>query len=120
MTEYNYYAIAATEGDGSSNRQVQVSRLIAENWDIRQNSKAKRQEDTLESMVYTQEEYDYREAKNGLCDSYIKENVILFMQGEKNINDDKEWNAFKDQLKKLERPQLMKTIQDSYNRKVGK
>ena len=120
MTEYNYYAIASEEGDGSSNRQVQVSRLVAEQWAIRQDSKAKRQEDTLESMVYTTEEYDYRESKNGLCDAYIKENVILFMQGEKDINSDKEWTAFKDQLKKLERPQLMKTIQDSYNRKVGK
>lgn len=120
MTEYNYYAIASKEGDGSSNRQVQVSRLVAEQWAIRQDSKAKRQEDTLESMVYTTEEYDYRESKNGLCDAYIKENVILFMQGEKDINSDKEWTAFKDQLKKLERPQLMKTIQDSYNRKVGK
>lgn len=120
MTEYNYYAIASKEGDGSSNRQVQVSRLVAEQWAIRQDSKAKRQEDTLESMVYTTEEYDYRESKNGLCDAYIKENVILFMQGEKDINSDKEWTAFKDQLKKLERPQLMKTIQDAYNRKVGK
>ena len=120
MTPYNYYAIAATEGDGSANRQVQVSRLIAENWEIRQDPKAKRQEDTLENLVYTTEEYDYRESKNGLCDTYIKENVILFMQGEKDINDDKEWTAFKDQLKKLERPQLMKTIQDAYNRKVGK
>lgn len=120
MTPYNYYAIAAQEGDGSSNRQVQVSRLVAENWDIRQNSKAKRQEDTLEAMVYTPEEYDYRESKNGLCDSYIKENVILFMQGERDINKDSDWKDFKDQLKKLERDKLMKTIQDSYNRKVGK
>ena len=120
MTEWNYCAIADTKESGASNRQVQVSRLVAEQWDIRQNSKAKRQEDTLESLVYTTEEYDYRESKNGLCDSYIKENVILFMQGEKDINSDKEWNAFKDQLKKLERPQLMKTIQDAYNRKVGK
>lgn len=120
MTDWNYCAIADTEESGASNRQVQVSRLVAEQWDIRQNSKAKRQEDTLENLVYTTEEYDYRESKNGLCDSYIKENVILFMQGEKDINSDKEWNAFKDQLKKLERPELMKTIQDAYNRKVGK
>ena len=90
---------------------VRVGKLTANGEDVL---------DTLENLVYTTEEYDYRESKNGLCDTYIKENVILFMQGEKDINDDKEWTAFKDQLKKLERPQLMKTIQDAYNRKVGK
>lgn len=119
MTHENYLAIAETAENSTNNRQIQVTRLIAEQWDI-MNNEGKKQEDTLENLVYTQDEYDYRESKSGTCESFIKEQSILLMQGEKDINDDGVWNEFKSQVEKLERSKMMKIAQDAYNRKIGK
>lgn len=121
MSPQNYYPIKATAEDGmSSNRQVQIDRLLAESWDIMNDSAYKHQEDTLENLVYTQEQYDYRESKSGTCESYISAQTILFMQGERDVNDDKDWNDFKSQIEKLERSKMMGIAQDAYNRRVGK
>ena len=119
MTFENYYAIAATEENGSTNRQIQVTRLVEEQWKIRKND-GKRQIDTLEQLVYTQEEYEAREEKLADLDDYIAKEVIQFARGAKDVNDDAAWKTFQDQMQKRARGEMMEIIQNAYNRKVGK
>ena len=119
MTFENYYAIAATEENGSTNRQIQVTRLVEEQWNIRKND-GKRQIDTLEQLVYTQEEYEAREEKLADLDDYIAKEVIQFARGAKDVNDDAAWKTFQDQMQKRARGEMMEIIQNAYNRKVGK
>lgn len=119
-TPENYFTIADTAENSTDKRQIEVTRLIAEHLKYWNNPEMKYQIDTLENMVYTPEEYDYRESALGQCDSYMYEQIVLFAKGEKNINSDKEWNEFKTQLYKLERGKLMETIQAAYDRRVAR
>lgn len=116
MTHQNYMTQAQTKDNSTDKRQIEVTRLIQGQWEIMKGWK-KTQVDTLENLVYTTEEYDYRESVVGMFDSYRSEQTVLFMKGEKDINSDKEWNAYKEQIKKLNADKIMKTQQDAYNRK---
>ena len=118
-TPENYLGQARTAANTADKRQIEVTRLIQEQWKIMQ-TWPKKQVDTLEHLVYTRQEDDYREAKLGAFDSYRSEQIVLFMKGQKNINSDQEWNAYVDQIKQLDQAGIMKTQQDAYNRKVGK
>lgn len=116
MTHRNYLGQAQTAENSKDKRQIEVTRLIMAQWDIRQNA-GKKQFDTLENLVYTTEEYDYRETAMGMFDSYRSEQTVLFMKGEKDVNSDKEWNAYLAQIKKLGAEKMMKTQQDAIYRK---
>lgn len=118
MTHRNYMTQAQTAANSNNKRQIEVTRLIQGQWEIMQ-TWPKKQIDTLESLVYTTAEYDYREANLGAFDSYRGEQIVLFMKGERALSD-KEWKDFVDQIKKLNQAGIMKTQQDAYNRKVGK
>ena len=63
-------------------------------------------------------EYDLREAKAGTMNSYLTEQLVLFMQGEKDPSDDKAWNEFTSTLTSLGRKELEKVAQDAYTRKL--
>lgn len=118
MTPENYYNIADSEEMGSSSRQIQVTRLLKEQW--ANLKEGKKQVDTLEQLVYTQEEYEAREEKLADLDDYIAKEVIQFASAAKDVNDNAAWNTFQDQLQKRARGEMMEIIQNAYNRKVGK
>lgn len=117
LTVENYQPIIDTPENTTDNRKIQAARLAGEH-DANLRGDYKRQVDTLENLVYTMEEYDYREGKSGICESYVSEQLVLFMKGERDINSDKEWKAFQDQVKKLERGKMMEIAQAAYNRRA--
>ena len=117
QTHWNYMPIKETAETNSNNRIVQSSRLQEELWDIHQNS-GKKQAGIVGDLVYTQEEYDVREEKYGTMNSYTNEQLVLFMQGEKDPNNDKDWNEYTSTLTNLGRKELMKIAQDAYTRKL--
>ena len=117
MTHWNYLSVKETAETNSNNRIVQASRLQTELWDIHENS-GKKQAGVVGDLVYTQEEYDVREEKYATMNSFTNEQVVLFMQGEKDPSSDKDWNEFTSTLTNLGRKELMKIAQAAYTRKV--
>lgn len=114
LTQWNYLAIE-TKGEG---RIAQASRLQTEQWDIVQTGKIPKQ--SVDRLIYTTEEYELREKKSGNMDDYLTEQMVLFMNGEKNPSDDKAWNEFLDTLDTLGRSELMEVAQNAFNRKSAK
>ena len=110
MTHNNYLTISQ-EGEG---RIAQTSRLLAEQWDVIQN--AKRPKEIAADLVYTTEEYETREEKASTVNSYIIQEVTLFVTGEKDPNNDTQWNEFLKTLDSLGREELMKICQSAYDR----
>ena len=117
MTHWNYLLVAETAETSDNNRIVQASRLQTEQWDVREN-KGKKREGILDALIYTTKEYETREEKAGNVSSYVSEQTVLFMKGEKDVSDDKAWNEFKSTLNSLGRGEMMKIAQDAYDRKV--
>lgn len=117
MSHWNYLLVAETAETTDDNRVVQASRLQREAWDIRQNS-GKKQAGIVGDLVYTKEEYDEREAKIGKLDSYVGEQMVLFMQGERNAKDDGEWEDFTSTCTTLGRKRMLEIAQNAYKRKM--
>jgi len=111
MTHWNYLTVKPQQEGNMKEGQ----RLSAEQWDLMQNSK--KPEETADLLVYTKEEYEKREDKAATVSSYITEQIIYFVVGEKNPNSDADWNEFLTTLESLGRSELMKICQDAYNRK---
>jgi hypothetical protein len=111
MTHWNYLAIQQ-EGTG---RIAQTGRIQAELWDVMKNGKQPKE--MADNLVYTDEEYLVREEKAGTMDSYVVEQSIFFVTGEKDPTDDAVWQDFLDTLKDLGRAELMKVCQQAYSRK---
>ena len=112
MTHWNYLQVA---DDGASSRQADCNRLAKEQWTIIENGNAPKEEATR--LIYTSEEYEIREEKSGTVGSYINEQVLLFVSGEKNPKDDAAWNEFLTTLDNLGRSELMDICQQAYDRK---
>ena len=92
------------------------SRLHEEQWNVMQ--AGKQREEVVGDLIYTEEEYDVREAKASIIQSYIVEQIALFMTGEKNPKSDADWNAFLKDLETYGRSELLKIAQDAYDRKT--
>ena len=108
---HNNYLTVSQKGEG---RLAQTSRLLAEQWDVMQN--AKRPKEIAADLVYTTEEYEIREEKASTVNSYIIQEVTLFVTGEKDPNNDAQWNEFLKTLDSLGRTELMKICQSAYDR----
>ena len=117
MSHWNYLLVAETNETTTNNRIVQASRLQKEAWDVHENS-GKKQPGIVGDLVQTAKEYDLREQKAGTVGSYIGEQLVLFMQGERNPSDNKAWNEFTSTLTSLGRKELEKVAQDAYTRKL--
>ena len=110
MTTYNYIRVL---DDNSGN--AESNRLTKEVWDIRQGGNQPKE--TANNLVYTTEEYEVREEKAAVVSTYINEQVVLFVTGERNPKDNATWNDFLSQLDELGRTQLMEICQQAYDRK---
>ena len=111
-TEWNYSAVI----DNGEGRIGQTFRIAKEGYDVLMNSGKKREGQTS-GLIYTPKEYETREMKVGEIYSYVNENVILFCQGELDVEDDKKWNEFKSTLSSLGQDEFVKIAQDAYDRK---
>jgi hypothetical protein len=76
----------------------------------------KKTEYNLDGMVYTNEEYDKREAKAGKVNAFMQERTTLFMQCLKDPYNDSEWNQFLTELTSTGRKELMAISQSAYDR----
>lgn len=110
ITHHNYLTVAQ-KGEG---RIAQASRLLGEQWDIIQNGKQPKE--VAVDLVYTTEEYEVREEKANAVNEYITQEVAYFVTGEKDPNNNAQWDEFLKTLDSLGRPELMKICQDAYNR----
>ena len=111
-TDYNYF-LTETTGEG---RVAQASRLQTEQWNVMHDGKQR--EEVVGDLIYTEEEYDVREAKASIVNSYINENITLFLSGEKNPKSDADWNKFLTDLETYGRSELLKIAQAAYDRKT--
>ena len=69
------------------------------------------------SFAYTDEEIsEWADARTAL-DTYINEAKTLFAMGELNPNDDADWNAYLDELGKLQYQEIIAVDQAAYDRK---
>lgn len=112
MTQWNYLQVA---DDGGSSRLADCNRLANEQWNIMQDGKQPKED--ASKLVYTKEEYETREEKAGTVGSYIGEQIVLFVSGEKNPKDDAAWNEFMTTLDQIGRSELMEICQKAYDRK---
>ncbi len=112
MTQWNYLDVP--EAAVTSNA-VESQRLVAEQWQLVQ--AGKKPEERATRLVYTPDEYAIREMKSGNISSYISEQVILFVSGEKDPKDDAAWNEFLTTLDGQGRSELMEICQQAYDRK---
>lgn len=117
QTAWNYLTLAESEQTSSEDRVIQASRLQKEAWEIYQNS-GKQQAGVVGDLVYTSEEYDVREEKAGSLRSYVSAQLVLFMQGEKDPYNDKQWDEFTSTLTTLGNKEIIKIAQDAYTRKL--
>ena len=68
-------------------------------------------------FAYTDEEVsDWADARTAL-DTYINEAATRFALGELNPNDDADWNAYLDELGKLQYQEIIAVDQVAYDRK---
>lgn len=111
MTQENYLPIKS-DGEG---RIADANRLAKEQWDVIQG--AKQPEERTNNLLYTTEEYEVREEKAGIVDSYINEQIVLFAAGEKDPNNNAAWDEFLTNLESQGRSELMKICQKAYDRK---
>ena len=110
MTQENYLLISQ-EGEG---RIGQASRLQREQWEVLQDGKRPKEEAVR--MIYTDAEYELREEKAGTMNTYVIDEVIQFVAGEKDPSNDAQWNEFLSTLETLGREELMKVCQSAYER----
>ena len=112
----NYLPIVEQDGNYvAGNRISQVNRIMKDSFNTLYNS-GKRTEYNLDGMIYTNEEYDSREAKAGKSNAYMMEKTTLFMQCLKDPYNDNEWNEFLTELTSTGRKELMKIAQSAYDR----
>ena len=112
MTHWNYLTV---QEDAATERIAEINRLAAESWEIIK--QANMPEERCNYLVYTQEEYELREEKKGLMSSFVNEQITAFISGEKNPQDDAQWNEFLKTLDGLGRVELMEVAQKAYDRK---
>ena len=112
MTHYNYLTVAE---EAATERIAQTQRLVKETWDQIHN--ARQAEERCIYMVYTPEEYELREEKQGLIVNYISEQTTLFFSGQKDPSNDAQWQEFLDTLTGLGRGEMMEIAQKAYDRK---
>ena len=114
VTTRNHMPIVTED---TSQYAQEVNRLHSEQYHFIETAKKR---ESLDALIYTQEEYDIREEKSGLLNSYLNSQIQLFVAGEVDISDDKAWDDFKKTLTKLGNEPLMKVAQDAYNRQLKK
>lgn len=113
MTHFNYLAINEAVGEG---RQKETLRLTGEQWDVMQ--AGKKRAEVVGDLIYTQEEYEVREAKASKCNNYLNEMITLFVTGEADVRDDAKWNEYLSNLKAYGRDELIEIAQKAYDRKT--
>ena len=111
-TDLNYLTVAE---EPETDRIRETQRLVKETWDIIHN--AREAEERAVHLTYTPEEYALREEKWGTYLSYLTQTVTEFMSGQKDPQDDAQWQEFMDTLDKLGHDELLETVKNAYARK---
>ena len=112
MNDANYTGVAGFDAPGT--RSYEIERIMTELWE-NVCLTGKRPAETAEHLVYSSEDYTIRESKHSRYWGYYSEAVTLFIIGERNINDDADWAAYKAELDKLGRVELEGVAQRAYN-----
>lgn len=112
MTHWNYLSVS---DNAATERIAESHRLSGEAWEIIKN--ANEPKERCNYLVYTQEEYELREEKAGLMNTYVNEEMTKFVSGVTNPKDDAQWNEFLTNLDSLGRVELMEVAQNAYSRK---
>lgn len=113
LTNKNYLAIKTGES-GKNTYEIETDRLYAETleyWNA-----GKFQEEPIGDLIYTQQEYEIREEKQGTLATFMTNAMTLFVSGEQDPGNDTDWNAYLSDLKKYGREDLQKIAQDAYSR----
>ena len=119
MNDANYTGVEGDKVPGT--RAAEVERIMKETWvDVCGSGNPNKPAETAEYLVYSSEDYAIREAKHSRYWSYYSEAVNHFIVGERNINDDADWAAYKTELEKLGQKELEGVAQRAYDRSIGK
>lgn len=113
MNDANYTEVV--ESTGKTPRDKEVSRMMAELWDLMQNGKMP--EEYVVQLVYSADDYDRKQELNNSMWNIYSESLTLFVVGEKDINDDAEWNAYLDAMKEAGEDEICQIIQRAYDEK---
>lgn len=112
LTHYNYLTV---NEEPQTDRIAQTQRLVTETWDVMKSGKEA--DERCIYLVYSPEEYEVREEKQGIVYSYIVEQTTQFFSGQKDPANDAQWNEFLDTLTELGRKELLDIAQSAYDRK---
>lgn len=110
-SHYNYLAVLQ-EGEG---RASDLSRLLKESYGVQtQGTLAK---ERAIYMNYTTEEYEVQEEYVTPVSNFVNEAMTNFFSGQKDPNNDADWNEYLQNLETTGRSKLLKVAQDAYGRK---
>ena len=104
----NFMTVADTD-DIAQSRTI---RLLGESHQVFKNAKLK--EETINGIVYNNDEFEVKEAYESTLNGYMKQETILFVQGQKNIETD--WDAYIKQIDDLGLSSVLAFKQSAYDR----
>lgn len=111
MNHYNYAGVMQ-EGEG---RAADISRLLSGSWQIQKEGTPAKERAIY--LTYTTDEYEIQEEYATPVSTFVNESMTNFFSGQKNPNNDADWNEYLQNLETTGRSKLLKVAQDAYGRK---
>lgn len=109
-TADNYNRVA-TEGEDAG---AKVSKLLEGSYALI--DKYPVNADTIRNLEYTNEEDDIKEQYESTINSYVKEQINLFIMGSLDIESDADWNAYLKQIDNINFADVLGIKQSAYDR----
>jgi len=106
FTYKNYSAISSSETADSA--------LMQGTWEVMDSAKLPKEK--AEDLYYTAEEYEEKTTYQNQIDSFVYEQRSLFVTGDKDPNNDAQWNEYLSTLSKLGLEKWTKIAQKAYDR----
>ena len=111
LTNYNYNAVSTV---GQEN-ETYTSKLITGTWKVMEQSKVPSEK--AEDLHYTTEEYKAKSDIQASINSYVGEQMNLFIVGDNDINNDSVWKTYLKTLDDMQLDTLLDYAQKAYDRK---
>jgi len=112
LTPENYLCIAS-DGEGKVGRLAEKSRLLREHTDILIN--CEKPDEIVGKLLYTDEQYEKKTSLEAAYASYVASARSLFITGDNDPSDDKQWQTYLDTLEQYGATKLLKLYQEVYD-----
>lgn len=111
MTSQNYFAIEQYETPADE----QIGRMLHELMDIMKDEETNYPDEVCSDLIYTPEQYEGRTEYMALINPYITESRNYFILGQKDPNNDSEWQEYLNTLDEYGLEDFRDLIQEVYD-----